>query len=93
VRSGALASPVLLSRSFQKRDFYLVSKAFREGRSIHLLALQRGQEITSLDEHGDLLLDKMTESVYDKKMKHINTLLEYYLLHGKPMNEHESDHR
>lgn len=55
--------------------------------------IQWEQEITSLDEHGDLLLDKMTESVYDGKMKHINKLLEYYLLHGKPMNEHESDHR
>jgi hypothetical protein len=55
--------------------------------------IQWEQEITSLDEHGDLLLDKMTESVYDEKMKHINKLLEYYLLHGKSMNEHESDHR
>ena len=51
------------------------------------------QEITSLAEHGDLVLDKITESVYGEKMKHINKLLEYYLLHGKPMNEHESDHR
>ena len=55
--------------------------------------IQWKQEITSLDEHGDLLLDKITESVYDEKMKHVNQLLEYYLLHGKPMNEHESDHR
>ena len=55
--------------------------------------IQWEQEITSLDEHGDLLLDKITESVYDEKMKHVNQLLEYYLLHGKPMNEHESDHR
>ena len=55
--------------------------------------IQWEQEITSLDEHGDLLLDKITESVYDEKMKHVNQLLEYYLLHGKPMNKHESDHR
>ena len=51
------------------------------------------QEITSLDEHGDLLLDKITETVYNEKMTHVNQLLEYYLLHGKPMNDHESDHR
>jgi hypothetical protein len=51
------------------------------------------QEITSLDKHGDLLLDKITERVYDEKMEHVNKLLEYYLLHGKPMNDHESDHR
>ena len=55
--------------------------------------IQWEQEITSLDEHGDLLLDKITESVYDEKMKHVNQLLEYYLLHGKPMNDHEADHR
>lgn len=51
------------------------------------------QEITSLDEHGALLLDKITESIYSEKMIHINKLLEYYLLHGKPMSYHESDHR
>ena len=51
------------------------------------------QEITSLDEHGDQLLDKITETAYNVKMKHISKLLEYYLLHGKPINDHESDHR
>ena len=51
------------------------------------------QEITSLDDHGKIILDKITENVYYEKMKHINKLLEYYLLHGKSQNGHESDHR
>jgi hypothetical protein len=55
--------------------------------------IQWEQEFTSLDEQGDLLLDKITESVYEGKMKRVNQLLEYYLLHGKPMNDHEPDHR
>jgi len=37
--------------------------------------IQWEQEITGLDEHGDLLLDKITESVYDEKMRHLNELL------------------
>lgn len=67
--------------------------------SVSLEANQTGsiikweQEITSLDKRGDLLLDYITESVYNEKMKHINKHLEYYLVHGKPMNDHESDHR
>lgn len=55
--------------------------------------IQWEQEITSLDDHGDLILDKITENVYNEKMKHVNKLLEYYLLHGKPQNGHEVDHR
>lgn len=51
------------------------------------------QEITSLDDHGNMILDKMTENVYDEKMQHINQLLEYYLLHGKNSNRNEPDHR
>lgn len=51
------------------------------------------QEMTSLDERGGLLLDKVTESVYNEKMKYINRLLEYYLLHGESMNDPESDNR
>lgn len=55
--------------------------------------IQWEQEITSLDDNGDMIVDKVTEKVYDEKMKHVNTLLEYYLLHGQPMDEHESDHQ
>ena len=51
------------------------------------------QEITSLDERGDLVLDKITESVYNEKMKYVNKLLEYYLRHGKTLNDHESNSR
>ena len=51
------------------------------------------QEITSLDDLGDKVLDKVTENVYEEKMKHINELLEYYLVHGKTRNGHESNHR
>jgi hypothetical protein len=51
------------------------------------------QEITSLDDHGDMLLDEITEDVYDEKMKQINKLLAHYLLHGKARSEHEPDHR
>lgn len=51
------------------------------------------QEITSVDDQGDLIIDKMTEKVYDEKMKQINKLLDYYLLHGKSIDEHEFDHR
>lgn len=51
------------------------------------------QEITSLDKQGGLLLDNITESVYKEKMDGINKLLEYYLLHGGPMNGHEFDDR
>lgn len=42
------------------------------------------QEITSLDEQGELILDQLTTQAYDEKMTHINQLLEYYLLHGNP---------
>lgn len=48
--------------------------------------IQWEQEITSLDDHGDGILDKMTENIYLEKMNHINKLLEYYLLHGKAQN-------
>lgn len=51
------------------------------------------QETISLDHHGDMILDSMTENVYDEKMKQINKLLEYYLLHGKTQNGHESNRR
>jgi hypothetical protein len=55
--------------------------------------IQWEQELTSLDDDGGLLLDKITENVYNEKMKHINKLLDYYLLNGKIKNGHESDHR
>ncbi len=55
--------------------------------------IQWEQEITSLDDHGDMIVDKMTGNVYDEKMKHINKLLDDYLLRGKTQNGHESDHR
>ena len=51
------------------------------------------QEITSLDDHGDKLVDKITEKVYNEKMWHINTLLENYVLHGEPINDNAPDHR
>ncbi len=51
------------------------------------------QEVTSLDKHGDMLLVNITESVYNEKMEHINKLLEYYLLYGKPLNDHDADSR
>ena len=51
------------------------------------------QEITSLDEQGDMILELMTAEVYEEKMQHINRLLEYYLLHGKPNYGHGTDHR
>jgi hypothetical protein len=49
------------------------------------------QEITSLDKHGDLLLDNITETAYYARMEHTNKLLEYYLLHGVPLNDKEFD--
>jgi len=51
------------------------------------------QEITGLDERGDLLLAAITEAVYNDKMQRINKLLEDYLLHGHNMNDHEPDNR
>lgn len=51
------------------------------------------QEITSLDEYGDHLLGEITTGQYEDKMKGINTLLEHYLVHGKPKIDHESNHR
>lgn len=41
------------------------------------------QELTSIDSQGDLMLHSMTQTVYDKKMKHINELLDFYLIHRK----------
>ncbi len=51
------------------------------------------QEITSLDDHGDTIVDKITEKVYNEKMKDLNRLLENYILHGKTINHNEPDHR
>lgn len=45
--------------------------------------IQWEQELTSIDDQGDLMLDNMTQAVYDQKMKHINDLLDFYLIHGK----------
>lgn len=45
--------------------------------------IQWEQELTSIDDQGDLMLDNMTQAVYDQKMKHINELLDFYLIHGK----------
>lgn len=44
------------------------------------------QEITSLDTQGDLLVDNITERVYEEKMTHVNEWLKYYLLHGEAQN-------
>ena len=41
--------------------------------------IQWEQELTSIDDQGDLMLDNMTQAVYDQKMKHINELLDFYL--------------
>ena len=51
------------------------------------------QEITSLDKEGLVLLDRITESVYNEKMDHLNSLLEKYLLQAQTMSEHEPDHQ
>lgn len=51
------------------------------------------QEITSLDQHGDLLLEKITENAYSAKMEYVNKLLKYYLLNGKSLKDNESDNR
>lgn len=40
------------------------------------------QELTSLDETGDLLLEKITGEVYEAKMGQLNELLDYFLQHG-----------
>jgi len=41
--------------------------------------IQWEQELTSIDDQGDLMLDNMTQAVYNQKMKHINELLDFYL--------------
>ena len=51
------------------------------------------QVVISLDDHGDKIVDKITEMVYHEKMRHIYTLLENYVLHGKPINANEPDRR
>lgn len=43
------------------------------------------QELTSLDERGRQLIENISENAYQKKMAHINHLLEYYLKNGKIM--------
>jgi len=45
--------------------------------------IQWEQELTSLDDQGDRIIDGVTKEAYDEKMKHINELLDFYLLHGK----------
>jgi len=51
------------------------------------------QELTGLDEHGNLLLAAITESVYNDKMQRINKLLENYLLSGQSINDYEPVNR
>lgn len=45
--------------------------------------IEWNQELTSLDERGGQIIEEVTERTYQEKMRHINNLLEYYLINGK----------
>ena len=42
---------------------------------------------------SDTMIEYVESVLVDIHEQHVNQLLEYYLLHGKPMNDHEPDHR
>lgn len=66
---------------------YTVSLERLESGSV----IQWEQEITSLDDHGEMIVEATSQEVYDQKMSYLNALLDYYLLHGKAKDE--PDHR
>lgn len=49
--------------------------------------IQWTQEITSLSSEGDMIVDNMTEKVYQERMEYINNLMEFYLINGTALHE------